>query len=235
MISALDNINLKNVMFLDIDTVPVSPEFDDLPENFKYHWDKKSSHFRKENQSAGDVYNRAGIYAEFGKIICISVGILHENVLRVKSFASDDEKKLLLDFAKMITSWDSSNEKYLCGHNVKEFDIPYISRRMLINGIKLPPIFDISGKKPWEVRHIDTLELWKFGDYKNFTSLSLLADLFNIPTSKDDIDGSLVSEVYYKEKDLPRIVKYCEKDVLCVANLVLKLMGKDLITEIMSV
>lgn len=235
MISALNNINLKNVMFLDIETVPGSPEFDDLPENFKHHWEKKSSFFRNEEQTAADVYNRAGIYSEFGKIICISVGIIHEDKLRIKSFASDDEKNLLQDFAKMIASWDSANEKYLCGHNVREFDIPYISRRMLINGIKLPPVFDISGKKPWEVRHIDTLELWKFGDYKNFTSLSLLADLFNIPTSKDDIDGSMVSEVYYKEKDLPRIVKYCEKDVLCVANLVLKLMGKDLIKEIVSV
>ncbi|HOK39003.1 MAG TPA: 3'-5' exonuclease [Bacteroidales bacterium] len=222
-------------MFLDIETVPGSPEFDDLPENFKHYWDKKSSNFRKEDQSAADVYNRAGIYAEFGKIICISVGVIHDDKLRVKSFASDGEKELLLDFAKMIDSWDSTNEKYLCGHNVKEFDIPYISRRMLINEIKLPPVFDISGKKPWEIRHIDTLELWKFGDYKNFTSLSLLADLFNIPTSKDDIDGSMVCEVYYKEKDLQRIVKYCEKDVLCVANLVLKLMGKDLIKEIVSV
>lgn len=225
----LESLKLSDVLFLDIETVPAAAEFEELSESFQKHWDKKSSHFRSETESASDVYQRAGIYSEFGKIICISVGFIHNNVFRVKSFYGDDEKNLLLSFSAMVASWDKTGNKVLCGHNLKEFDVPYISRRMLVNGLQLPPAFDLAGKKPWEVKHIDTLELWKFGDYKNFTSLALLADLFNIPTPKDDIDGSQVYDVYYKEKNLERIAIYCEKDVLCVANLLLRFMGKPII------
>lgn len=225
----LENLKLSDVLFLDIETVPAAAEFGNLDEAFQKHWDKKSSHFRAETESASDVYQRAGIYSEFGKIICISVGFVHNNVFRVKSFYGDDEKNLLLSFSAMIAGWDKTGNKVLCGHNLKEFDVPYISRRMLVNGLQLPPAFDLAGKKPWEVKHIDTLELWKFGDYKNFTSLALLADLFNIPTPKDDIDGSQVYDVYYKENNLERIATYCEKDVLCVANLLLRFMGKPII------
>ncbi len=232
MISVLKELNLREILFLDIETVPAYPNYESLPDNFKDHWDKKSFHFRKENETAEDVYNRAGIYAEFGKIVCISVGVINNSNLRVKSFASEDEKKLLMEFAEMIKAWDPNGRKILCGHNIREFDVPYISRRMMVNGIQLPASFDLSTKKPWEVKHLDTLELWKFGDYKNFTSLSLLADLFDIPNSKDDIDGSMVGEVFYNEKDLKRIAIYCEKDVLCVANLVLKMMGKNIIENI---
>lgn len=226
----MKSINFNDILFLDIETVPLCAEFNDVPENFQKHWDKKSSYFRKDDESAGDVYQRAGIYSEFGKIVCISVGLLTgSNTIRVKSFANDDEKVLLSDFSNMLNGWDKTGTKQLCGHNIKEFDIPYIARRMLVNGMKLPASIDISGKKPWEVNHIDTLDMWKFGDYKHFTSLSLLADLFDIPTPKDDIDGSQVYEVYYQEKDLARITKYCEKDVLCVANLLLRIYGKDII------
>lgn len=225
----LDNLKLNEVLFLDIETVPNFPSMEKMPESFQKHWEKKSSHFRSETETASDVYQRAGIYAEFGKIICISVGFIHNTSMRVKSFAGDDEKQLLSSFISMINMWDKSGNRLLCGHNLKEFDVPYISRRMLVNGLILPPAFDIAGKKPWEVKHLDTLELWKFGDYKNFTSLALLADLFNIPTPKDDIDGSQVYEVYYKEKNLERIATYCEKDVLCVANLLLRFMGKPII------
>lgn len=226
----LEKVKLSDVLFLDIETVPANYNFESLPENFQQHWDKKSAYFRKEDEKASDVYQRAGIYAEFGKIICISVGILSQNnKFRVKSFFGDDEKQLLIEFSQMILNWDKINSKFICGHNIKEFDIPYICRRILVNGLTLPPTFDLAGKKPWEITHIDTLELWKFGDYKNFTSLALLADLFNIPTPKDDIDGSQVYGVYYEEKNLERIVSYCEKDVLCVANLLLRLMGKPII------
>ncbi len=225
----LDNIKLNEILFLDIETVPSSPIMADMPESFQKHWEKKSAYFRNDNETASDVYQRAGIYAEFGKIICISVGFIHNTSFRVKSFANDDEKTLLSAFISMITMWDKTGNRLLCGHNLKEFDVPYISRRMLVNGLTLPPAFDIAGKKPWEIKHLDTLELWKFGDYKNFTSLALLADLFNIPTPKDDIDGSQVYEVYYKEKNLERIAIYCEKDVLCVANLLLRFMGKPII------
>jgi uncharacterized protein YprB with RNaseH-like and TPR domain len=225
-----ENLKLNEILFLDIETVPMCSSMDEMPESFQKHWEKKSAYFRSENETASDVYQRAGIYSEFGKIICISVGYIHNEVFRVKSFADDNEKKLLLEFSSMISVWDKTGNKLLCGHNLKEFDVPYISRRMLVNGLSLPPAFNIAGKKPWEIKHLDTLELWKFGDYKHFTSLALLADLFNIPTPKDDIDGSQVYEVYYKEKDLPRISKYCEKDVLCVANLLLRFLGKPIIS-----
>jgi len=225
----IDNLKLNEILFLDIETVPICSSMEELSESFQNHWEKKSAYFRAENETAADVYQRAGIYSEFGKIVCISVGYINNELFRVKSFAGDDEKKVLTEFSSMINAWDRSGTKSLCGHNLKEFDVPYISRRMLVNGLRLPPAFDLAGKKPWEIKHLDTMELWKFGDYKHFTSLSLLADLFDIPTPKDDIDGSQVYEVYYKEKDLSRIAKYCEKDVLCVANLLLRFLGKPII------
>ncbi len=227
----LEQLNLREIMFLDIETVPAFPEFYDQGEEFQKHWDKKSSYFRTEEQSAADVYARAGIYAEFGKIICISIGMFNkDNKFILKSFASDNEKQLLSEFVDVLLKWDrKSGTQAFCGHNIKEFDIPYISRRLLVNNLKIPNIINCMGKKPWEIRHIDTLDLWKFGDYKHFTSLSLLADLFGIPTPKDDIDGSQVYEVYYKENNLARITEYCEKDVVCVANLLLKMQGKDCI------
>ncbi|NLA23485.1 MAG: 3'-5' exonuclease [Bacteroidales bacterium] len=218
---------LDEILFIDIETVPANPDFAGLNEDFQKFWDKKSAFFRGENETAEDVYQRAGIYAEFGKIVCISVGLLFQKdgikKFRLKSFAGHDEKQLLNEFADMLNGYSPTGDKVFCGHNIKEFDMPYISRRMIINGIKLPEIINLHGKKPWEVNHIDTLELWKFGDYKNYTSLDLLANLFNIPTPKDDIDGSQVAQVYYEENNLERIVKYCEKDVLTVARLYLKM------------
>jgi DNA polymerase elongation subunit (family B) len=230
----LDKINIDNILFLDIETVPQYSDFEEVPEGFKAFWDKKSTYFRKEEQTASDVYQRAGIYSEFGKIICISVGISksknNQRTCRLKSFFGDDESLLLREFAEMLNKLITSNsDVQLCAHNGKEFDFPYIARRMLINGIKLPKILDVAGKKPWEVMFLDTLELWKFGDYKHYTSLNLLTHIFNIPTPKDDIDGSMVADVYWKDKDLHRIVTYCEKDVLAVVQLLLKYKGEELI------
>ncbi len=230
----LDNIKIENVLFLDIETVPQYSDYNDVPEVFQEFWEKKSSFFRKEDQSAIDVYQRAGIYSEFGKIICISVGIAvsktEDRTFRLKSFFGDDEALLLKEFKEMLQKYHNSNsDLQLCAHNGKEFDFPYIARRMLINGIKLPKVLDIAGKKPWEVSFLDTMELWKFGDYKNYTSLNLLTQIFDIPTPKDDIDGSMVADVYWNDKDLQRIVRYCEKDVLAIAQLMLKYKGKELI------
>jgi uncharacterized protein YprB with RNaseH-like and TPR domain len=181
---------------------------------------------------AEDFYERAGIWAEFGKIICISVGIFLNGKragLRVKSFAGHDEKELLEDFSKMLSGQPLS--LILCAHNGKEFDFPYICRRMLINGVQFPPHLQITGKKPWEIPHLDTMELWKFGDYKNYTSLNLLTAIFGIPTSKDDIDGSQVGYVYWVEDDLPRICTYCQKDVIATAQLIRRYRGEELIGE----
>lgn len=228
----LYNLNLERILFLDIETVPIAPTYDELPEKFREHWDKKAERLRKsETETPDQMYQRAGIYAEFGKIVCISVGFLKNNEFRLKSFYGEDEKQLLKEFANLLAQYYNSQMHLLCAHNGKEFDYPYIARRMVINGIKLPDIINIAGKKPWEVAHLDTMELWKFGDYKSYTSLDLLATVFGIPTPKDDIDGSQVAEIYYKENDLERIKEYCQKDTLTVAQLLLCYLGKPMINE----
>lgn len=232
----LNHLNEKDILFIDIETVPGVPDLEGFSEELQRLWDKKSSYFRKEDEAAKDVFQRAGIYAEFGKVICISSGFIKDldnrRLFRVKSVYGDDEKELLSEFAGMLAGLSGGTYKFLCAHNGKEFDYPYLARRMLINGLDLPQFLDIAGKKPWESAHLlDTLELWKFGEYKNFTSLDLLTNIFGIPTPKTDIDGSDVARVYWEEKDLKRIAEYCERDVLAVAQLFLKYKGLPLISE----
>jgi len=222
----LSNIKIEDILFLDIETVPQYAEYSQMPEPFRLLWDRKAQRIGSEDETPEEVYRKAGIYAEFGKVICISAGVVVPKpnglFFRIKSFSGDDESFVLKSFAEMLAKFSAKPGALLCAHNGKEFDFPYLSRRMLINGIKLPGLLDTAGKKPWEVNHLDTMELWKFGDYKHYTSLNLLAYTFGIPTPKDDIDGSQVADVYYNEKDLNRIVAYCEKDVLTVAQLFLK-------------
>ncbi|MBK9391617.1 MAG: 3'-5' exonuclease [Bacteroidetes bacterium] len=230
----LDNIRVEDVLFLDIETVPVAETFEMLEPGMQKLWDKKSKNFRTAEQTANDAYERAGIYSEFGKIICISVGYIKEKdpyALRLKSFYGDDEKVILNEFSAMLSKFSKSNrESLLCAHNGKEFDYPYIARRMIINGILIPELLDNAGKKPWEVKLLDTMDLWKFGDYKNYTSLDLLTSVLGIPTPKDDIDGSMVAGIYYNEKDIERIVRYCEKDVIAIVQVLLRFMGKPLVS-----
>jgi len=229
----LEQYRPEDLLFIDIETVPAFQSFNLLSDSMQELWDKKSAYFRKDEQTAAEAYERAGIYAEFGRIICISVGIILQRngkrFFRLKSFFNHDEKIVLTEFGKMLSAFAADNNKNICGHNIKEFDLPYICRRMLINGIRIPAILDIAGKKPWEVKFVDTLELWKFGDFKNFTSLNLLTNIFNIPSPKDDIDGSQVAKVYYEEGNLDRIATYCEKDVLATAQLFLRFRGDELI------
>lgn len=230
----LNNIILDKILFLDIETVPQHPSYDKVPDKIKGLWDKKAVQLAyKEELAPDEMYPRAGIYAEFGKIVCITVGMVHGNnenpEFRLKSFFGDDEKILLSQFSALLNTHYHKPEYLLCAHNGKEFDFPYISRRLLINGLSLPKLLDNAGKKPWEIQHLDTLELWKFGDYKHYTSLNLLAAVFNIPTPKDDIDGSDVWKVYWKDNDLKRIVNYCQKDVLTIAQLLLRLKALPLI------
>jgi len=229
----LKEIQSEKVMYIDIETVPQCPKFENLDEAMQTLWAKKSSQI-----SGGDVlpeenYDRAGIYSEFGKIVCISAGIIKPEkgvrTLRIKSFFGHDEKQLLQDFSSALTSFTSKPGTNICGHNVKEFDFPYIARRMIINGLPLPDILDVAGKKPWEVKFIDTMDLWKFGDYKHYTSLNLLTHILGIPSPKDDIDGSEVARVYYEENDVERIARYCEKDVLATVQLFLRLKGEKLL------
>ncbi len=232
----LEEIKTKNILFLDIETVPCTPSFDDLSINFQQLWTEKTTWQRKDEYTPSEFYKlKAGVMAEFAKIICISVGYLFsekgENHFRIKSFYGDDEKQIINDFNELLNTQFNKKHHQLCAHNGKEFDFPFIARRTLINGLKLPKLLDIAGKKPWEIKHLDTMELWKFGDYKHYTSIKLLAELFNIPTPKDDIDGSQVARVYWEENDLERIKIYCQKDTLTVAQLLLKYKGESLITE----
>ncbi len=221
----LDTINLKDILFLDIETVPQTQNYNDLDEEVKILWEQKSKYQRKEEFSAEQFYERAGIWAEFGKIICISVGFFDTNKsernFRITSFHGE-ENKILQDFKNLLDKHFCTKNNYLCAHNGKEFDFPFIARRMVVHNIQLPFLLNLYGKKPWEIYHLDTLELWKFGDYKHYTSLKLLTSIFGIPSPKDDIDGSQVAQVYYKEKNLKRIVDYCEKDTIAVAQVFLK-------------
>jgi len=228
-------MNFNNILFLDIETVSQYETYNHLPDDWKELWDLKAAiiNRNKEDETNEACYPRASIYAEFGKIVCISCGYLQGNgedkKLVVKSFCGHDEKKLLAEFSDMLQKWSGDTEKYLCAHNGKEFDYPYICRRMIINGIEIPEALKISGRKPWEVRHLDTMELWKFGDYKSYTSLKLLAKVLGIPSPKDDIDGSMVNHVYWTEKDVDRIVEYCQKDVITLANILLRFHCESLV------
>jgi len=231
----LDNIRVEDVMFLDIETVPASASYETLTPAIQNLWDKKSRQFRTPEQTAHDAYERAGIYSEFGKIICISVGLIRDKnpfKFRLKSFYGKDEKSLLTEFSGMLSKFSRTNiDAVLCAHNGKEFDFPYIARRMIINRLTIPGILDNAGKKPWEVKLLDTMDLWKFGDYKNYTSLDLLTSILGIPTPKDDIDGSMVAGIFYNDDDLKRIVYYCEKDVLAIGRVLLRFMNLPGIEE----
>lgn len=230
------NFSLENLLVLDIETVRSHKLYEEMPERLQAQWNRKADFLRKEEEETDkEIYeDKGGIYAEFGKVVAISVGFFtyssDEFSLRVKAIFGDDETTILNEFNDVLGKFDRK-KLILCAHNGKEFDFPYLCRRMLVNNIKLPDILDTSGKKPWEVSHLDTMEMWKFGDRKNFTSLELLATLFDIPTSKDGIDGSQVSSVYYNDNNIDRIAKYCSKDVVVTAQLLLKLNQQESIKQ----
>lgn len=231
----LDKLIPEQVLFIDIETVPLFPNLESAPEPIQKLWKKKADQIGKEGDTAESIYGRAGIYAEFGKIVCISAGKIYKKgntrFYRVKSYYGTDEKTLLIGFSEMLTAFMSNPNRRICAHNGQEFDFPFIARRLLIHGLPLPSVLDIAGAKPWELKEImiDTLQLWKFGDYKHYTSLELLCSIFNIPTPKDDIEGSQVAHTYYVEGDLPRIARYCEKDTLAIAQLLLRYKGEPII------
>ena len=228
-----DSINLTSFLFLDIETVPLVYKFGDLDEKQKDLFSKKVRYRINDENPVEDLYQQAGIWAEFGKIICISVGYFvfvgKKRTFRLKSFSGDDETQILSDFSELLNTHFNKAAHLLCAHNGKEFDFPFIARRLLINKLPLPKKLNLFGKKPWEIPHLDTLELWKFGDYKHYTSLKLLTHILGISSPKDDIDGSQVAAVYYQEKDIERIVNYCQKDTLAVAQVLLRLRNEDLL------
>ena len=226
---------LHTILFLDIETVSQYSDLSRVPEDWQELWRHKAENLNRDKTllTPEELYGRAAIYAEFGKVVCISCGVLSgppaERRLSLKSFYGHDEKDVLQQFCELLQKWGSEGQKYLCAHNGKDFDFPYLCRRMIIQGMKIPSILNLTGKKPWEVPHIDTMELWKFGEYKNYISLNLLAHSLGIPTPKDDIDGSEVGSVYWVDRDLPRIVNYCQKDVATVAQVYLRIHGETLI------
>lgn len=230
----LNKILLENILFLDIETVPEKADFSELEDETKGLWQLKTQYQRKEDFTPEEFYDRAGIWAEFGKIICISVGYFvfkgENRNFRVTTFHGD-EVQILKDFKSLLETHFSRPEHLLCAHNGKEFDFPYIARRMIINRIDVPFKLNLFGKKPWEVTHLDTMELWKFGDYKHYTSLKLLTHILGIPSPKDDIDGSMVCSVYYKDNNIDKIVTYCEKDTVAVAQILLRLRNEELLTD----
>ena len=226
---------LRDILFLDIETVACTDTFQSLDERLKVQWSRKAGFLKREEGITDEdlFHQRAGIYAEFGKIICIAVGKLYDTEsgaigLKTKAYFGHDEKKILLDFNNMLEKMEGATVR-LCAHNGKEFDFPYMSRRMLIHGISLPAALNLSGRKPWETPHLDTMEMWKFGDYKHYTSLDLLTAIFNIPSSKSDMDGSQVNAVYYRDKNLEKIKTYCVSDVVVLTQLYLKMKNLPLI------
>jgi len=233
----LTNLDISKILFLDIETVTEVYKFDDLDDTTADLYLKKNKYLQERDDLSNDeIYERAGVFAEFGKIVCISVGVVRTNALgektmNMKSFFGHDEAKLLEEFTDMLKTSYNMPKHSMCGHNAKEFDFPFLARRMLLNGIDIPNILDIAGKKPWEVNLLDTMELWKFGDYKHYTSIALLCHIFKVPTPKDDISGADVARVYYEDDDLERIAIYCEKDVIALIQLFLKFRNQSLVKE----
>lgn len=232
------NSIFQDLLVIDIETVSAYESFSDMDERMQTLWIKKASFLKNDDTlEPSELYTkRAAIYAEFGKIVCIAAGFFTKDddqrtQFRVKAFYSENETEVLDSFNELITKNFDPEKLRLAAHNGKEFDIPYLCRRMLVNNIEIPIPLQIRGKKPWEIAHIDTMEQWKFGDLKNYTSLDLLAAIFDIPSSKDDIDGSMISLVYYEEGDLKRIAAYCKKDVVVTAQLLLKLNGYQVVDE----
>ena len=227
------SVKMNDILFLDIETVPQEESWNQLSKETQELYIKKTAYQRNEEFTASEFYDRAGIWAEFGKIVCISVGyfvdVENKKQLRLTSFYGDDEHQLLSDFKVLLNKHFAKKNNVLCAHNGKEFDFPFIARRMIVHQIELPSKLNLFGKKPWEVPHLDTLELWKFGDYKHYTSLKLLTSILGIPSPKDDIDGSEVAKVYYQEKNIERIVTYCEKDTIAVAQILLRFNNQELL------
>ena len=225
--------DLRDIIFLDIETVRLTETFEALGDRLKTQWARKASFLKRvEGQTDAELFDdRAGIYAEFGKVITIAFGRYFDTEsgelgLKTKCYCSENEQEILMNFKQMLEKQDPVTIK-LCAHNGKEFDFPYLCRRMLINGIAPPSLLNQTGRKTWDVTHLDTMDMWKFGDFKHYTSLDLLAALFNIPTSKGDMDGGMVNEVFYVENNLQKISDYCVRDVVAIAQVYLKLKGME--------
>ena len=213
----MSDIKIENILFIDIETAPVQYQYSELSETTKELWDKKMLYVK--DATPEEHYAKAGIFSEFAKVVCIGLGFMSQGKFRTKAIAGENEKDILIEFSKLMQTHFYKEEHFLCAHNGKEFDYPFLCRRLLLNQLPLPKLLQIQGFKPWNVKHLDTMEMWRFGDIKNFTSLNLLAHIFNIPSPKDDIDGSQIAQVFYEEKNIERIKTYCIKDVVTLIRI----------------
>jgi predicted PolB exonuclease-like 3'-5' exonuclease len=225
----MSTVKIEHILFIDIETAPIHYTYKELSQSEKELWDKKWMYLK--DATSEQHYAKAGIYAEFAKVVCIGLGYISEGKFRTKAIAGDDEKEILVEFSKLLQKHFNTKDHFLCAHNGKEFDFPFLCRRLLVNKLPLPKLLQIQGFKPWEVKHIDTMEMWRFGDIKNFTSLNLLAHIFNIPSPKDDIDGSQIAKVFYEEKNIERIKEYCMKDVVTLARIYQSLKGLESLSD----
>lgn len=239
--------------FVDTETIPGYKDFNDMPEELARMYERKFGHELANNDpdkfdNFEDHYRaRAALYPEFGKIVCLVIGVIFvddkdkQEKLKLKTLCGRHEDKLLAEAAPIIDKFDS-----LVGHNSKEFDFPYLCKRFYVHGIQLPQILNIAGKKPWEVSLIDTMELWRFGSFKGSTSLELFAHCLGLPSPKQDMTGADVAKVYYemfdhmKDGELPfeaesaaiqKIGKYCQGDVVTLANCYRKLKYQSVIAS----
>ncbi len=219
----------KNTLFIDIETASGQKDFALLSNKMQALWLRKAKSLPNPlSVSLEDLYfERAALYAEFGKIICIGMGFLYQDkekgiCFKVKTIAGDNEEELLSRFISFINDTYKNKELSLVAHNGKEFDFPYLCRRMLVHSLEIPKQLQLQGKKPWEVVHLDTMELWKFGDRKAYTSLELLTEILGIGEAKSNLSGDKVNETYYKEGNLMVIEEYCKEDVVLVAQLFLR-------------
>lgn len=235
-------MGLTDILFLDIETAGQAADFDALDDRGKTLWQIKAGHIVRlqdppDIETSALFVKKAAIYAEFGRVVNISLGWIqlvdNEHQLRLKSIYAEDERTILLEFSNLLSKHFSDPAKhFLCGHNIREFDIPFLCRRMLVHGIPLPSILDIGGKKPWQVTHLfDTFEWWKFGDLKTYTSLDLLSYALGIPSPKAEMDGSMVHEAYWDYRNYKSISKYCELDVVTVVQIFRKMNYLPLLTS----
>lgn len=227
--------HLEEILFIDIETVPVTNDYLQLSAGMQEQWNRKIRSLKFLNSDAEPpealFMEKAGIYSEFARIVCIGIGCLSRDAdlswkLLLKSLTAPDERTLLHSFTGALSKFGVRYPQFrFCGHNIREFDLPFLCRRMVIHNMPLPASLQLQGKKPWEILHIDTLELWRFGDYKNYTSLALLAEVLGIPSPKEDMDGSMVGKMYWEEKNTGRIARYCLQDVLTTARVYLRMKG----------
>ncbi|MDI1353635.1 MAG: ribonuclease H-like domain-containing protein [bacterium] len=222
-------MDIEKILFIDIETAPIVYHYNELDEITKDLWNKKWQYNKEVSPEIQ--YNKAGIYAEFAKVICIGFGYYKRGKYYLGAFSGPNEEVLLNQLSEFVSSNFGTDNHVLCAHNGKEFDFPFLCRRYLINQLLLPKILQIQGKKPWEIKHIDTMELWKFGDFKNFSSLNLLAHIFGIPSPKDDMDGSMVAKTFYEDNDLARIEKYCKKDVTTLTRVYNRFVGMQNLSD----